>query len=147
VVLVQGGAYELPETKFFGPARGEVPESGLRMWKGKWSPLVYHFSSNWKELQTLNLTLQRIEEDDTIAVRGTTVFYFTDNSTTYWIAASGSSKSASLHSLIEAIRTRELRLGCYLEVIHVPGIVMIQQGADALSRGIWISPLQGLMDP
>jgi hypothetical protein len=142
-----GGTYELPEAKFIGPARGEVPASGLRMWKGKWSPLVYHFSSNWKELQTLNLTLQRIEEEDPVAVRGTTVFYFTDNSTTYWIAASGSSKSAGLHALIEEIRTRELRLGCYLEVIHVPGIVMIQQGADALSRGIWISPLQGLMDP
>jgi hypothetical protein len=117
------------------------------MWKGKWSPLVYHFSSNWKELQTLNLTLQRIEEENPAAVHGMTVFYFTDNSTTYWIAASGSSKSAGLHALIKEIRTRELRLGCYLEVIHVPAIVMIQQGADALSRGIWISPLQGLMDP
>jgi hypothetical protein len=144
-----GGTYELPaEAKFSGPGRGEIPENRpLRMWKGKWSPLVYHFSSNWKELQTLNLTLKRIEEDDPKAVRGTTVFYFTDNSTTYWIAASGSSKSPGLHALIEEIRTRELRLGCFLEVIHVPGIVMIQQGADALSRGIWISPLQGLMDP
>jgi hypothetical protein len=143
-----GGTYELPDAPFTGPASGELPEGRpLRMWKGKWSPLVYHFSSNWKELQTLNLTLQQLEKDDPRSVRGTTVFYFTDNSTTYWIAASGSSKSPILHALIEEIRTRELRLGCHLEVIHVPGVVMIRHGADALSRGIWISPLQGLMDP
>lgn len=136
-----GGTYDIPKS-------GAIPEDcPLRMWKGKWSPLVYHFSSNWKELQTLNLTLQQIEKDDPKGVRGTTVFYFTDNSTTYWIASAGSSKSPILHGLIEEIRTRELRLGCHLEVVHVPGVVMIQHGADALSRGIWISPLQGLMDP
>jgi hypothetical protein len=82
-----GRMYELPETKFIGPTHGEVPDSGLRMWKDKWSPLVCHFSSNWKELQTLSLTLQHIEEVDPIAVRGTTVFYFHDTSTTYCIAA------------------------------------------------------------
>jgi hypothetical protein len=49
--------------------------------------------------------------------------------------ASGSSKSADLHTL-EEIWTRELRLGCYLEVFHVPGIAIIQQGADTLSRGM-----------
>jgi hypothetical protein len=102
---------------------------------------------NWKELQTLNLTLQRLEEDDPGAIKGTTVFYFTDNSTTYWISANGSSKNPALHALIEEIRTREIRLGCFLEVIHVPGLIMIQQGTDALSRGIWIFPFQGLMDP
>jgi hypothetical protein len=34
-----------------------------------------------------------------------------------------------------------------LEVIHVPGLIMILQGTDTLSRGIWLSPFQGLMDP
>jgi hypothetical protein len=98
-------------------------------------------------LQTLNLTLQCLEEDDPESIKGTTVFYFTDNSTTYWIGASGSSRNPVLHALIEEIRTREIRLGCFLEVIHVPGLIMIQQGTDALSRGIWNSPFQGLMDP
>jgi hypothetical protein len=134
-----GGTYQLPN-RF-------VEERPLKMWKGKWSPIVYKFSSNWKELQTLNLTLQRLEEDDPESIKGTTVFYFTDNSTTYWIGASGSSRNPVLHALIEEIRTREIRLGCFLEVIHVPGLIMIQQGTDALSRGIWISPFQGLMDP
>jgi hypothetical protein len=90
----------------------------------------------------LNLTLQRIEEDDPIVV-----FYFTDNSTTYLIAASGSFKSSGLHNLIEENQTQELQLGCYLEGIQVPGTTIIQQGADPLSKGLWISPLQGLMDP
>jgi hypothetical protein len=134
-----GGTYQLPN-RF-------VEERPLQMWKGKWSPIVYKFSSNWKELQTLNLTLQRLEEDDPESIKGTTVFYFTDNSTTYWISAAGSSKNPALHALIEEIRTREIRLGCFLEVIHVPGLIMILQGTDALSRGIWISPFQGLMDP
>jgi hypothetical protein len=135
-----GGTYQLPN-RF-------VEERPLKMWKGKWSPIVYKFSSSWKELQTLNLTLQRLEEDDPDAIKGTTVFYFMDNSTTYWISASGSSKNPAPHALIEEIRTREIRLGCLLEVIHVPGLIMIQQGTDALSCGIWISPFQeGLMDP
>ena len=47
-----GGTYQLPN-QF-------VEERPLKMWKGKCSPIVYKFSSNWKELQTLNLTLQRL---------------------------------------------------------------------------------------
>jgi hypothetical protein len=136
-----GGTYQLPPSGTFEECQP------LKMWKGKWRPIVYKYSSNWKELQTLNLTLQRLEEDDPASIRGTTVFYFTDNSTVYWISAAGSSKSPTLHVLIEEIRTREIRLGCFLEVIHVPGLIMILQGTDALSRGIWISPFQGLMDP
>jgi hypothetical protein len=93
--------------------------------------------------------LQHLEEDDPDAIKGTTVFYFMDNSTTYWISASGSSKNpAPLHVLIEEIRTSEIHLGCFLEVIHIPGLIMIQQGTVAyLSWGIWISSFQGLMDP
>ena len=36
----------------------------------------------------------------------------------------------------------ELELGCHLVVIHVPGVLMISQGTDGLSRGVWVSPLQ-----
>jgi hypothetical protein len=107
---------------------------------------VYQFSSNWKELATLRLTLDRLPEEDPHSVKGTTVFYFTDNSTVYWIAASGSSASPHLHALIEDIRLLEMKLGCHLQVIHVPGLVMIQQGTDGLSRGIWMTSLQGLED-
>jgi hypothetical protein len=79
-------------------------------------------------------------------VRGTTIFYFTDNATTYWIAASGSSRYPKLHELIEEIRLIELELECQLQVIHVPGVVMIQQGTDGLSRGVWSTVLHELED-
>ena len=113
----------------------------MRMWKGKWSPYVHHFSSNWKELHTLLSTLSHLESDGEVQPEGTTVFYFTDNLTTYWIAASSTSPSPELHRLIEVIRRKEIALACHLEVIHVPGLVMIQQGTDALSRGVWMSAL------
>jgi hypothetical protein len=29
---------------------------------------------------------------------------------------------------------------CHLEVIHVPGKLMIHQGTDGLSRGLWMTP-------
>ena len=117
----------------YTPPRGQGNSETMRMWKGKWAPYVHHFSSNWRELQTLLLTLEQIEQDPAVQTQGTTVFYFTDNSTTYWVAASGSSPSPELHKLATAIRLKEVALGCHLEVIHVPGLVMIQQGADSLS--------------
>jgi hypothetical protein len=116
------------------------------MWKGRWSPVVFKFSSNWKELSTLKLSLIRLRNEDAQGIQGTTVFYFTDNSTTYWILASGSSGIPALHKLIEGIRLLELELDGSLQVIHVPGVIMIDQGTDGLSRGIWMSALQGLQD-
>jgi hypothetical protein len=123
-----------------------LPGGPLRMWKGKWSPAVFHFSSNWKELSTLKLSLVQIQDEDPTAVQGTTVFYFTDNSTTYWIASSRSSASPGLHQLIEAIRLLKLEPECTLQVIHVHRIIMIGQCTDGLSSSIWVSVLQGLED-
>lgn len=84
-----------------------LPDQPLHMWLGKWSPIVYKFSSNWKELRTLLLTLQHLQQDFRKKVANTTIFYFTDNSTNYWIAASGSSKWEKLHSLITEIKSIE----------------------------------------
>jgi hypothetical protein len=81
---------------------------------------------------------------DPETVRGTTIFYFTDNSATYWIMSSGSSDSIGLHDLVEEIRLIEVELECSLQVVHVPGIVMIGQGTDGLSRGVWASFLHNL---
>lgn len=118
-----------------------LPEQPLHMWLGKWSPVVYKFSSNWKELRTLLLTMQQLKREHAALISDTTIFYFTDNSTTYWIAAAGSSKWEKLHSLITEIKLIEQELRCSLQVIHVPGLLMIQQGTDGLSRGVWMSPL------
>jgi hypothetical protein len=124
-----GGTYILPD--------GEP----LRMWLGKWHPFVYQFSSNWKGLATLKQTLVRIKRDrGRKTVQGTVIFYFTDNSGVYWIAAAGSSQAAHLHRLIVEIRLLEIELDCFLQAIHVPGLVLIEQGTDGLSRGWEVLP-------
>jgi hypothetical protein len=68
------------------------------------------------------------------------VFYFTDNLVSYYIMHSGSSPSTELHKLVLQIKRLELLLNCRLEVIHVPGTLMIHQGTDGLSRGLWMAP-------
>ena len=98
--------------------------------------VVFKVSSHWKELATLTLTLEQLECEDSTDGKGCTVFYFTDSSTTYWIAGKGASSSPALHNLIEEIRLLELHLGCHLQVVHVPGYIMITQGTDGLSRGL-----------
>jgi hypothetical protein len=49
--------------------------------------------------------------------------------------------SCRWHTLIQAIYLLELELDCHLQVVHVPGVVMIDQGTDGLSRGVWMSDL------
>jgi hypothetical protein len=50
--------------------------------------------------------------------------------------------SPGLHSLIHEIKMLELQLNYHVVVcIHVPGTTIILQGADGLSRGVWISLL------
>jgi hypothetical protein len=75
-------------------------------------------------------------------LRGRMVFYFTDNEVTYKICKKGSSKTLSLHILVQQPISLEIALGCCLEVIHVPGTTMITQGTDGLSRGIWANGLK-----
>lgn len=60
-----------------------LPKQPLHMWLGKWAPIVYKFSSNWKELHILLLTMQQLKKEHRHIVTNTTIFYFTDNSTTY----------------------------------------------------------------
>ncbi len=151
LVLSQGRIVRLHNAATLVPTFGDGSGTGtggtfklpnnvqLQMWKGKWQPSVYHFPSVWKELATLEETLLRLRAaKDKSSVRGTTVFYFTDNSGVYWIATNGSSKSPNLHKLVTRIRRLELELDCYLQVVHVPGLVLIEQGTDGLSRGVWM---------
>ena len=124
----------------------QIPGDGMKLWMGQWSPTVYHHSSNWKELKTLLLTLQHLAGLNGNPLEGATLFYFTDNSTTYYVTSAGASKSPGLHSLVEQIQLLSLEVGCFLQVVHVPGVLMIKQGADALSRGVWSSPLHHPVD-
>jgi hypothetical protein len=78
-----------------------------------------------------------------------TVFYSTDNIVTYFVMQNGSSSSPKLHKLVRAAKLLELRLGCRIEVVHVPGCLMIVQGMGGLSQGMWIAPkrlLQSSLD-
>jgi hypothetical protein len=118
--------------------RGEAGPKPMLTWMGTWSPSIQSFSSNWRELRTLYQTLQR--QRDNSALRNSTVFYFTDNLVSYYIMASGSSTSPELHRLVLQIKRLELVMACHLEVIHVPGKLMIHQGTDGLSRGLWMTP-------
>jgi hypothetical protein len=94
------------------------------MWQGQWTPVVYRFTSNWKELKTLLKTLlltlqhlQQLAHELLTNLVGTTVFYFTDNLVTYWINQSGSSPVPLLHDLIWDIKCLELLLGIRLCVV------------------------------
>lgn len=123
-----------------------LPGLGLTMWMGQWTPFVFPKSSNWKELKTLLLTLQELAANHSQSVQGTTLFYFTDNSASYFICAGGSSRSPGLQRLVEQIKLLEISLQVQLQVVHVPGTAMIAQGTDGLSRGVWLSTLHPLLD-
>ena len=139
------------EGSFFTPTWGDGSGTGtggtietvvlrLTQWMGAWLPSSLPRSSNWKELNTLLLTLQQIAQSKVLRseVAGTTVFYFTDNVVSYYISHSGASRIKLLHQLIMRIKALEQQLGIRLEVVHVPGLGMIIQGTDGLSRGVWV---------
>jgi hypothetical protein len=107
---------------------------------GTWAPDVQHHDSNWRELRTLLWTLERLYAHDPTGYIGATLFYFTDNLVSYYVVQNGSSSSPELHNLVRQVKVLEMKMGCRLEVIHVPGRLMIGEGTDGLSRGIWISP-------
>jgi hypothetical protein len=117
-----------------------IEEGLMQTWMGTWAPHVQKYDSNWRELRTLLGTLERLLTKDDGYVRSGTLFYFTDNSSVYYIIKGGSSKSPELHKLARTIKTLEIQLGCHLEPIHVPGLLMIKEGTDSLSRGLWLAP-------
>jgi hypothetical protein len=108
-------------------------------WMGTWAPHVKHHNSNWKELRTLLWTLEQVLKNKYLRIQGGTVFYFTDNSSVYYIVKGGSSKNIELHTLAQAIQIIEIELGCRLEPVHVPGVLMIDEGTDGLSCGLWLA--------
>jgi len=116
-----------------------APISAMEMWMGRWDEKVHSFSSNWRELKTLELTLRRELHRTDQRSRDTTLFYFTDNLVTYYITQGGTARNPDLQALIYSIKRLEQALGCMLEVVHVPGTTIIDQGADDLSRAVWLS--------
>ena len=111
----------------------------LHTWMGIWKPIVHSFSSNWKEMRTLLLTLERLWSQS-VSLRGTVLWYFTDNQATYDFCRRSTTPSVELFKLLQKISILELKLNCHLDVIHVPGVLMVEQGTDGLSRGILAQP-------
>ena len=109
----------------------------LEMWMGTWHPTVHHFSSNWKELRTELCVLERERYSGRLCNK--TIFCFADNITSHCVTNNSSSTSPSLQALLRKIKLLEMELNCRLEVVHVPGLLMIQQKIDGLSRGVWAS--------
>jgi len=63
------------------------------------------------------------------------MFLFTDNSVSESIAAKGSSSSPKLYQLVVRLYRLEMKYLYKLEIIHVAGTRMIEQGTDGLSKG------------
>jgi hypothetical protein len=125
----------------------QVGTSPTIQWQGQWLPCVLSNSSNWKEAHTCLLTVQQLWRTHSLSLLATTVFYFTDNTTTYYALRKGSSRIPALHALVREIKLICLQMGCLLEPVHVPGKVMINQGTDGLSRGVWVSPFHAGVSP
>jgi hypothetical protein len=65
-----------------------------------------------------------------------TLFYFTDNLVSSYIVSNGSLSSPELQKLLRRLKYLELVLDIRLEIIHIPGLHMIAQGTNGLSRGV-----------
>ena len=125
-------------TEFYPIDPNQPFSPNIELWMGVWQPHCKVTSSNWKELRTVLQSLQ--QEVGKGRVQNTTVFYFTDNLVSYYVVSNGSSRSPGLQKLVEEVKDVEAQLGCHLEIVHVPGTLMIHQGTDGLSRGLWLAP-------
>jgi hypothetical protein len=79
----------------------------LQMWKAVWSTQARLNMSNWKEAETLRLTLQRAKASGRSEIRGCTLFYFTDNVVSYYGVTAGASRIPSLHAVVEECKELE----------------------------------------
>ena len=124
-----------------GSGTGGTLESFLQAgvvetWQGVWSQ--YFGDSNWRELRTVAHGMERILADPNKKVEGTTILAILDNLVSYYVLHNGCSKNPALNELVRYVKNLERQLKCRLEPIHFPGTVLIQQGTDGLSRGVWM---------
>lgn len=128
----------------FDSSEIRTPED-LELWMGVWRPRAMGKHSTWKECFTLLLTLRRDRRSGRF--RGRYAFYFTDNIVTYHIVQRGSSSQPALHAIVREIKLLAAEMSVVLEVVHIPGLAIIRQGTDALSRGLWLQPDRRRLSP
>ena len=130
----------------FGDASGSgfgsswETSDGTRYRFGVWGKDIDGRSSNYRELRNLVDSLEDIALEQKL--RGTEVYFFTDNSTAENAFFKGSSSSELLHELVTKLRRLEMTEGCKIVLVHVSGERMKLQGSDGLSRG---NLLEGVM--
>jgi hypothetical protein len=100
---------------------------------GQWTQEVTETkSSNWRELNNLVETLERVVKEYNL--EGSEIFIFTDNTTAEAAFWKGTSRSKTLFELVLRLKILEMDYGLILHVVHVSGRRMIAQGTDGLSR-------------
>ncbi len=114
-----GSSYQLP--------------NGVAYSYGIWGRDADSDSSNFRELGNLVNSLEHYVSEGVL--EGCEVFLFTDNSTAESVFYKGNTPSKTLFSLVLRLRQLEMNGSLALQVIHVAGTRMIQQGTDGLSRG------------
>jgi hypothetical protein len=122
---------------------GDASGAGFGSSWTRGATLVYRFgvwgmegtdtSSNYRELRNLVDTLEMMGRDGDLA--GKEVFVFTDNMVSEAVSAKGSSKSKLLFDLVIKLYSLEMLYRCNIQLVHVAGTRMIEQGTDGLSRG------------
>jgi hypothetical protein len=124
----------------FGDASGEgfgsswtSKEGSIAFRYGIWGKEGQGTSSNYRELRNLVETMERLGEVGELV--GREVFLFTDNAVAESIAARGSSSSPKLFELVVRLNRLEMEYLCKVNLVHVAGTRMIDQGTDGLSRG------------
>ena len=131
--LIKGALYSFGDASGSGFGSMWGRDGDLKYRFGIWDKQSSERSSNFRELCNLRDTMRHMHSEGLL--NGLEIFMFTDNSTAEAAFYKGSSTSELLHSLVAELRTIELDAGCKLNIIHVSGDRMKNQGSDGLSRG------------
>jgi hypothetical protein len=118
----------------FGVAAWFDDDPELDVEHGLWTEETSKQSSNFRELFNLVLYVERLVREGRLS-EATELFLFTDNFVSERAFHNGSSKSRTLHQLVERIRAMEMVGAIFVHLVWVAGTRMIAQGTDGLSRG------------
>ena len=101
---------------------------------GVWGSDESKNSSNWRELENLVQSMEKIGKQGWLA--GTIVMLATDNEVAERAFYKGNSSDEKLFELVVRMKKLELEYGCQLNVTHVAGTRMIVQGTDGILKGV-----------
>jgi hypothetical protein len=100
---------------------------------GVWGSDSDNVSSNFRELRNV---VESIEDQvDQGKLNNAELFMFTDNSTAEAAFYRGSSSNKALFELVLRLKKLEMSAGLRIQLIHIAGLRMIDNGVDGLSRG------------